>query len=252
MKLVLLLAVLSTAAFSNTFTHERFYRAEAGQVLVQGWVSFIKLDGTFDTPFGSADIESSSTIYIAEAQYGINDNIAVGTTNIKSYSNGEDGFQDHQFFIKGQFNNLMFKATYLVSLDDSKDDNFYSGGNSVDIEGGLQINESLGLSANFSPRHEVKLEDGETEDSSAELKFGGHFENKLSNNIIGIRADYYTIQADDSDDDDTNYLILGAYANFKVSNIEFVPFFNYFNYLGENDDLDLTVTELSLQARLRF
>lgn len=264
--ILMLAVVVATSALAEIVTHEKFYRANGGEVLVQGGVNFTHVSYKIDfddSSFDDSDDESSQTDFQILGEFGITENLAVGIFLAQSSNGAYAGMQDYQITVKGQHNSLTYEGRIFISGEDSKDDNFFSGGNSFSLQVGYQFTEHWGALLGYLPTYKSTYDDGDdtdTIDIGAQTILSGHYEFHFGQHIMGLEAVYlHADGTDDNDDFDYSYFGPGIYANLKAAGFEFVPALRILASVedressgGEEYTQTTALTQLNLMARKRF
>jgi hypothetical protein len=123
----LLMIVIMFGAFNVQAeeTPETFYRADSGKTSVSGGVNFTNLEVERDLGSTTVNGDSSSTAYVLNVEFGINDQMAVGTTLVQNNSDGESGLGGYTFFLKGQVEKFFYQAWANISPEEASSGTFY-------------------------------------------------------------------------------------------------------------------------------
>lgn len=260
--ILLCFVFLLSNASAQLLTQEKFYRAASGVVLVQAGIHFNQgnLRADFeDSLIDDQEIDFSQTDYLLQTQYGINEKLALGFI-IKQSSNGADiGLSNYELFVKGQASSLVYKVSYFISSEDSKDDNFFTGGNYFEGEVGYQFSKHWGALVAYRPEYNVDYEVGDGK-VGTRLSMAGLYEFHFGDHIMGIEANYiHESGTPDNNDFDYSYMGPGVYGNLKTFGFEFIPTFRVLSSFqdretnaGQEYEELLTISTLTLALRKRF
>jgi len=224
---------------------------EAGYIFIQSKASIKSLGTTYNS-------DNSQTSAIVTGEFGVTEDIAIGTSIAKIHSDGEEGLDDYNIHIKGQYQDFFYTATYFISPGDQENDNFYSGGNYYSLSLGYQLTSSFAVQAAITPEYDFKFKNDTTDYvSGTSYQLNAFYEHKVNNkDVLGFSGGFLYSKANTDDgetySDDTRYATLQVYYNAFMYGLELNPSLAYMNYMSFNDDTKATITLLNLMIRKRF
>ncbi|MFT6632406.1 MAG: hypothetical protein ACJAS4_002369 [Bacteriovoracaceae bacterium] len=256
-KLLVIAMALTGLTVQANERAESFYRADSNKISVTGGVNFTKIEAERDAGSTTSKSTSSSTAYVLNAEYGLNDDMAIGTTLAQNNSDGESGLGGYTFFLKGQVEKFFYQVWANISPGEQADDNFYDGGNSISLMAGYEINKNFGAFLVYTPSYDYEYKDSDSDlTNGSSASYSVYYERVISDMKTVLVGSYFTNVANEEDGvkngKDSQFAVLSGYLVKDLGMFEFIPSFTYTNYLGEDDDLTMTMTTLGFNLRKSF
>lgn len=258
MKLLLIFTILTSSAFAYSSDRMQvFRRANNKEVMLEAGYTTVKTQLELESSGSTYESTTSSANYFVDAEFGITEDIAVGTSIAKHYSDGEEGMDDYHFFTRGQFNNFFYGADVFISPEEASDESFYTGGNYISLSLGYQFSTSFGVNASITPEHGYEYEDDDTDFvSGSSYQVGAFYEIAMNQNSLGFGASYLYAKANtedgDPNGDDSRAVAAQGYYNAHLMGFELNPTLIYMHFLPFNEDLKINTMMLNITVRKRF
>jgi hypothetical protein len=122
---------------------------------------------------------------------------------------------------------------------------------------GYEINKNFGAYFNYTPAYDYEYKDDDTDYvSGSSASYAVYYERVISDMKMVLVGSYSTHVANEKDgvknSKDSQFAVLSGYLVKDLGMCEIIPNFTYSNYLGEDDDLTMTMKTLGINLRKSF
>jgi hypothetical protein len=192
-------------------------------------------------------------------EYGVSKTNSIGVYTTKTLINNIEDFGDFSLYVKGYNNGFLYQLTGHISPERSGDENADTGGDHLSLKLGYEFNKYFGFDFTYGPEYSYKITDLEDKTeykrgSSQEISL--HVESPFFEDAIGLALSYLNTESPTEDGKrtsvDSNYSQVYFYYNLVFGSYEVMPSIRYLNYLGDNADVEINSTAMSLNIRKNF
>lgn len=166
-----------------------------------------------------------------------------------------EGYQDYEFFARGQYQNYFYEFRYFYSHEDQTGDEAVSGGDHYMVELGYVYGD-LGAKLNITPTfsYDYANDDSDRENHTDYL-LEGFFEKKMGYQLFGAKISHLTIGKNVKDgstiSSESQFLGLGAYYVHSFGKLSILPLVHYQMQTGEKKNYD-DVNNSQIAMKLRY
>lgn len=173
--------------------YQNLYRAAESEFLIEAGYEIYRYRGTGGKD-GREDYEQNTTLETIQAQYGVLKDLAVGVelNNQRGGGFGE-GYQDYEFFARGQYQSYFYEFRYFYSHEDQTGDEAVSGGDHYMVELGYVYGD-FGAKLNITPTfsYDYANDDSDRENHTDYL-IEGFYEKKMGDQLFGAKVSHLAI-----------------------------------------------------------
>lgn len=252
-KLILCLLLVSHISFAKTGP-EWFSQAEKDEIKLEGGYSFYNKQLAVDD---DEKEESARTDIDFEIEYGFWGPLSAGFEQTYSSDGAHTGLGDQNFFIKSSGEHYTAQFDLYLSLGDSADDNFISGGNHFGLSAAYLLNEYLSFRFEYIPEYDFEYEDADNSLTNKErLSMFGHLEFTINEKLIGGGIGHIKIGSTENKGTSltrpSSFIAINGYVVIEYEDLELLPEVNQWLYIGEDSDKEGNITILDFKVRTWF